>query len=455
MNASRALLWLLFALLAALPACAKPQAGAAGALAIQDLTTLPQDPAYYVGLLAPERRDAPVLGPEVQQRLFEKYLENFFDPWKRGAAKTSATEAYWGLAEYGKEQGFGENKLPRDKSWLEGLAAASDQPGYPSLARKAIAARNTALRVLPTNRPFFFDFEKAGEGYPFDNFQNSAVWAGTPLFVAHATKAGDWLFVEAGYAAGWIPANDLAFVDEAFVKAYQTGKYAVARRDDTPLRDAQGRVLFDAHLGALFPVAPGGGQPLTLLAPALNAQGKAELKRCAIPQDKPEAVVLAPLPLTPMNVAAEASRMMGQPYGWGGMYENRDCSASVRDLFALFGIWLPRNSGAQAKTGRVIALKDLDPAVKERIIIEKGVPFASLLGLKGHIVLYLGAFQGRAVVFQNIWGVRTLDENKREGRLILGRTVITTLEPGKEREEVRRSGRTLLLGVHSLTLLGQ
>lgn len=454
MNASRALFWLFIALIAVLPACAKPQTGALGAPTIQDLTTLPQDPAFYLSKLPAERRGAPILSPEVQQGLFDRYLKNFFDPWKRGAAKTPAAEAFWGVTECGKEQGFGENKLPRDKAWLEGLVAAANQPGYPSLARKAIAARNTALRVLPTQRPYFYDFEKAGEGYPFDNFQNSAVWAGTPLLITHATKAGDWLYVETGYAGGWVQPNDLALVDEAFIKAYQTGKYAVIRRDDTPLRDDTGRVLFDAHLGSLFPLAASkpGAQSLELLAPALNAQGKAELKRCAIMGD---AAAAAPLLLTPANVAAEAGRMMGQPYGWGGMYENRDCSASLRDLFALFGIWLPRNSGAQAKAGKVVALKDLDPAVKERLIIEKGVPFASLLGLKGHIVLYLGEQQGRAVVFHNVWGVRTLDENKREGRLILGRTVITTLEPGKEREEVRRSGRTLLRGVHSLTLLGQ
>ena len=41
-------------------------------------------------------------------------------------------------------------------------------------------------------------------------------------------------------------------------------------------------------------------------------------------------------------------------YGWGGLYGQRDCSSMLRDLYAPFGIWLPRNSSRQAKIGKVI-----------------------------------------------------------------------------------------------------
>ena len=41
------------------------------------------------------------------------------------------------------------------------------------------------------------------------------------------------------------------------------------------------------------------------------------------------------------------------------MYQERDCSSTLRDLFTPFGLWLPRNSGQQAGEGIYISLKDL------------------------------------------------------------------------------------------------
>ena len=57
-----------------------------------------------------------------------------------------------------------------------------------------------------------YDPAKAGEGFPFDYFQNSALWPGTPLLITHASRDGAWLFAEAGMVAGWVPAQDVAFV---------------------------------------------------------------------------------------------------------------------------------------------------------------------------------------------------------------------------------------------------
>lgn len=425
--------------------------------AIQDLKTLPQDPAFYAAQLG-ATAEKPLLDDAAQQAMNERFDALFFDPWRRTTAKTPAAEAFWGITDYAAQHGFGENKLPRSKAWMDALVAASDTARYPSLGYKAIAVRNTALRVMPTQRPFFLDFEKAGEGYPFDYFQGSFVWAGAPLFVAHSTPTGDWLFVETGATAGWVQANDLARVDDNVAKAYQTGAYAVLLKDEVLVREAaanrQGRALFTTHLGAVFPLPKENSRSdkgLEVLVPVADANGAAVLRRGLIPAG---AATSKPLTLTAANVAAIAASMMGKTYGWAGLYENRDCSSTQRDLFSAFGVWLPRNSAAQAKTGRVIALKDMDVAAKERLILEQGVPFLTLLGLKGHIVLYLGAYQGRAAVFHNIWGVRTLDREKREGRRIIGRTVITTLEPGKEHEDVARAGRSLLHGVHSMTILG-
>lgn len=160
-----------------------------------------------------------------------------------------------------------------------------------------------------------------------------------------------------------------------------------------------------------------------------------------------------PLLLSPANLAGLAGRMMGQLYGWGGGFGGRDCSALMRDLFTPFGLWLPRNSSRQAQVGEVIQLAELTPRNRERWILEQGVPWLTLVRLPGHIMLYLGEYRQRAVLLHSLWGVRTKDFWGDEGRWIVGRTVITTLEPGLERTGMTFEVGRLLASVDSMNIL--
>jgi hypothetical protein len=146
--------------------------------------------------------------------------------------------------------------------------------------------------------------------------------------------------------------------------------------------------------------------------------------------------------------------MMGQTSGWGGIADKRDCSAMVRDLFAPFGIYLPRNSSAQAKAGPAMSLTGLTPSQKEEAILSRGLPFATLVWMPGHIMLYVGEFSGRPVVYHNIWGLRTLEDDGGEGRLVLGRAVITSLRAGEEVPRVKPE-RLLITRVQALTYLAR
>jgi hypothetical protein len=136
-------------------------------------------------------------------------------------------------------------------------------------------------------------------------------------------------------------------------------------------------------------------------------------------------------------VALIGDRMMGQPYGWGGMYGRRDCSAMMRDMFSAFGIWLPRNSGAQVRRGEQVALEGVGALAKEALILEKAEPFRSLLWMPGHIGLYIGEHEGQAAWFHNMWGLRSTLKDGSEGRAILGRAVVTSLRPGQERADMK------------------
>lgn len=159
-----------------------------------------------------------------------------------------------------------------------------------------------------------------------------------------------------------------------------------------------------------------------------------------------------PLPLTGWNVSRIGGELMGQPYGWGGFLGKRDCSATVRDLLSPFGIWLPRNSAAQARAGTFVSFEGMGRAEKEETLLRDGVPFATLVAMRGHIMLYVGERGGRPLVLHNTWGLRTREEGK-EGRHIIGKTVITTLTPGRGLRDLDPERGFLVDRVTGMTLL--
>jgi cell wall-associated NlpC family hydrolase len=337
------------------------------------------------------------------------------------------------------------------------MAAASRVGEYPSLSRRAIAVANTAMRVLPTGKPAFDDPRQAGEGFPFDYMQNSLVLAGTPLYATHESADRAWVLVESRFAYGWVRRADIAWVDDDFARTFRTGAFAAVVRDGVSLADTDGVFRFKGFIGTLLPVVKNAGNAgdkaadggLTVMVPARDVQGRAVVRHARI---APGDALPAPLAPTPDNFAMLANRMLGEPYGWGGLYTDRDCSATTMDLMAAFGIFLPRNSSQQAKLGWVEPLDGDGDAAKKARLLEGGVPFLTLVRKPGHIMLYIGSTDGEPVVLQTIWGLKTR-RGGVEGRALIGRTVISTLEPGENLRDLARPDGVLLHSVRSFNTL--
>lgn len=412
-------------------------AGPAGSIA--DLRRFPQDLLVYAQRNGGDKR---LVSPQEQARQDARFNRLFFGPWEATRSTVPASEAFaifGGQKKRGKARGWAENLQPWTQERWDRLADNAARDAYPSRFDKAITVRPTVLREAPTHRPRFSNPSEAGQGYPFDLFQYAGLPVGMPLLVVHASADGAWLFVETGLVSGWVPTADTAIVDDAFRARYKNGSYAVIMRDDVPLRDRAGRYISTGHLGTMLPVLSTSGSMLTLLVPVRDTQGRAVAVASPVPASD---AVLKPLPLTPEAVARIGNVMMGQPYGWGGYLFDRDCSQAMRDLFVPFGLWLPRNSAAQAKAWRFVDFGKSSPSAKESLIEEEGVPFATLLWLRGHITLYVGDYKGQPAMFHNMWGIRTA-EGKKEGRLVIGKAVVTSLQPGAELSAV--SKRNLLL----------
>ncbi len=396
--------------------------------------------------------DEPILTMAEQSALYDQAVKRFFAPWHLRDASLSRKQAFWGVRAYGSRQGYAENLQPYPPERWVRVVALQNMDAYPSMASPAIVIRNTSLRILPSMRPFFFDPSQPGEGFPFDYFQNSALWLGTPLLVTHVSLDQAWFFVETSFVSGWVRREDVALAEGDFRRTYETLAMVAIRQDDTILSGAGGGFLGQTHIGAIFPLHSQDVQKLTIRVPARSAHGQAELHLAEV--DLQQAAPM-PLPCTSRNIASLADAMSGQLYGWGGMFENRDCSSTMRDLLLPFGIWLPRNSGLQARqAGGVISLENMDPEAKLSVIRDQGVPFGSLIWMPGHIGLYLGTDQrGEPLMLHNIWGARTVLPEGREGRAVIGRLAVTSLRPGEERPDVRKGA--FLERVRGLTRIGR
>ena len=431
-----------------------------------DLAVLPQKMTPYAERAGIHKLLLPLERQNLDDALFN---ERFFKPWTLAQAQ-AARDAFLAVQAMKPARGFIENNRPFPLERWETLTANCALERYPGKIRYGITVRNTSLRLMPTDTPFFLHPRKGGEGFPFDYFQNSALWAGAPLAITHTSRDGLWVYVETRAACGWAPVAHVAEMDAAMRKLWQRATFAAILKDGTLLRAHDGpadaasgeRPSIVAHIGAMFPLAAGnttGSGTLRVMLPTRGADGKARARVALL--DAHDAAQ-RPLPLTPGNIARVADTMMGQPYGWGGLFEQRDCSAAMRDLFAPFGIWLPRNSGEQARWGRRITVAGLSADEKERAIMAQGIPFLSLVCLHGHVGLYLGNYPvdgvERPVMFHNIWGIRVKNPYKQstavarknassgndedagrlmyaigaDDRAIIGKTVITTLRPGAE-----------------------
>lgn len=373
----------------------------------------------------------PMVEEAVAREMEARFRERFFSPWNRDRIEVQPEDSLWAWEQWKESEPWGENLRPHSREWMDSLLDNCSMESWGSVNRRALACVDTDLRALPTARPFFRDPSLAGEGFPFDYLQNSRVKAGEPLFVGHFSADGAWAFVETGYASGWVDTRDLAFADDVLIRQWQAMPLAFVTDDHVPISDTSSIYRFTARIGTVLPVARSGkGGPMTVAVPVRNEKGEAVQAEALLSAEKASE---GPLALSEWNLAMVVDRMLGTPYGWGDLGGNRDCSGSLRDLFTAFGVWLPRNSAAQARSFPFSSFGEVTGDQKEQRLVREGVPFATLLRVPGHIMLYLGTFRGVPFVFHSTWGVRTF-RNGEEGRHVIGSAVITTLRPGMDVE---------------------
>ncbi|EMG99277.1 NlpC/P60 family protein [Helicobacter pylori GAM121Aii] len=396
---------------------------------LKDLS-LPQEASSYLASSQNGSHNNQSIDPQaLRENLKESYLKAWYSPWLDAKIKSNKKEVFWILKEMNKSTGYGEDLKPNAKAFNDELIKSMDIERYPSAKIKAVVVRDSDVRAVPTNKPYYL----SPKGYPFDRYQNSLIFQGTPVLITHFNTDKTYAHIQSSFVYGWIKVSDLAYMHDKDIELLTKIKnYVMPIKDKIPLYTDYGDFYTDARVGELFALIPQSQNA------SQNPQKK-ELKAYGFLRDAKgyaalQSVILNekdffvfPKAFTSENMAYFIDTMLGQKYGWGGLLGNRDCSAFTRDSFANFGILLPRNSYAQSRyANNYVDLSSMKAKEKEDYIIKNATPFGTLIYLKGHIMLYLGAYNHQAIVAHSIWSVQTQKHFKTLSHKI-GGVVITSL----------------------------
>lgn len=263
--------------------------------------------------------------------------------------------------------------------------------------------RRTDMRAFPTA-----DSVSDEPNDPeYDEFQNTAVLTAEPLIVLHRSQHGEWLFCQIYNCSGWVRAADVALTgNRQLWQAYQRpANFLVVtgnriRLNVDPYSPELSELEFS--MGARLPLVedsqipalvanqvPTGNYVVKL--PVRKNDGGLDFKLALVPVSND--VHEGYLPYTRANIIRQAFKLEGDRYGWGGMFNARDCSSLVMEVFRCFGFYLPRNTDHQAKcTGMTLKLEGQNQATRVELL--KDLQPGALLYFNGHVMLYLGQDNG-------------------------------------------------------------
>ena len=311
-----------------------------------------------------------------------------------------------------------------DKAFWEQITENIDVKKFRATARPRFAfpVRFTSQRIIPTSEAIL----ELADDPDFDYAQNSGADIGDPTIIFHESKDGKWLFGYNHASAGWYLKEDLCLMELEDWQAYKdTESFVVTVSNKSDL-------WLDKEATDFYGFIRMGNS-----LPLLGIEG--DYYKVALPSSEPKAAYIhirdahpGYLPYTARNVYNQAFKLLNTPYGWGDMNGEYDCSGIIKQIFACFGIHLPRNGSQQSVSAiKLHQFKDEKNAAKEQILIDKALPGITLLRFPGHIMLYLGAVDGKAYILHSTWGARTPGTGGKDLILVINKVVVSDLSLGE------------------------
>lgn len=305
--------------------------------------------------------------------------------------------------------------------------------------RFGMVVRRASLRTFPDATRVFAD----PADHDIDRFQESALFAGTPVAIVQRSRDDHWLFVLAPNYAAWIDADAVAEGTRDDVLAY------ASRQPARTITGARAALVFTPEeprlsqlpleMGMRLPLAPlpadavvNGQNAYTawpVLLPVRDADGSLRIAPALLPKSADSQPL--PPPFTRANLVRQAFKFLGERYGWGHDYDGRDCSGFVSEVYRSLGVELPRNTGDQSHSpvlaNRLDFGADATRAMRERALAQTRP--GDLLYIPGHLMMVIGHVDGRLYVIHDIEGGSWLDARGELHRMHLNGVSVTPFAP--------------------------
>ncbi|HWR39041.1 MAG TPA: SH3 domain-containing protein [Patescibacteria group bacterium] len=230
----------------------------------------------------------------------------------------------------------------------------------------------------------------------FDLFQETALDPGEPVIILHQSTDAAWHFVQAYNYRGWVAAAAVGMAANRaeWLNYWNHPGFLVvtgSRLDLAGRQFAMGAKLMLAEGQSNKPKA-NEKAPAAYLVKIPERGPRGELYFTVTDVKYAEDVSKGYLPYTRANVIRQAFKMKGEPYGWGGLFEVRDCSTLILDTYRSFGLMMPRNADEQEAAA---GLEHIFPLNGSRKTVMQSLLPGATLHMSGHVMLYIGEQNGR------------------------------------------------------------
>jgi hypothetical protein len=414
---------------------------------VLDLDQVPHYNDVDYWLQKDQSAHALLMSSNVQAKHYQRFLEQWYAPWHADTVLQALNEEniYEQVAadikqfqrEIETSVALKINFRAYTPAWLSPISenihvAQFEKLNYRSTNR-AIVTQNSMVRVLPTHDVYYRRFIKTGNVLPFDRLQSSVIWLGTPVYILGTTQDKAWHYIYTSSYTGWLPAESVSAVNQAFIDHWQSKPLMAIMRNQVSLIDDQdAHYLGQVGIGAVFPGQINQDQhSITIQFPVRNTNGQAQLNLSTIKNDLRSNIL--PMPVTPdrAHFALVLKEMVDQPYGWGGMNFYNDCSQELKNIYTPFGIWLQRHSSLQVQGLKIDNLDDVKNEDARIDFTRKHAhPFMTIAYIGGHIMMYVGEDENDIPVFyQNIWMVREKNTSQTQ---IIGQSLFLPLNIADE-----------------------
>ena len=345
------------------------------------------------------------------------------DPMEGALVRKAIAEV---LSESRQKKGYDHTNRLITASFYDSIE--SSVGAVPPVIRPAwgVITARVSLRRLPTNEAFY----DRPYGNEFDRFQYSTLECGNPVVVLHRIADGSWSFVQTTYTMGWVPSASIAVGDRRTIESYSRSKPLVATGSMIPVyADA----AFTSHavtipMGTRLPFVEKTQRHYSVTLPWRAPDGG--LKFVTGYLRKEADVSVGFLPYTARNLYQQLFKLEGTSYGWGDLFDGRDCSRLVMDVFSTFGFTMPRNSSRQAAFNLAGRKDTKGLSEKDRISILRNLGNRpALLYMPGHIMIHLGVIDGKVYAIHSTWALRE-SQILGERSVMAGRVVVSDITRG-------------------------